>query len=157
MSQVETGLLITPFPALIVITAPWAGRLADRHPAGVLGGAGLIGLAAGLGAMALLPTGAGPWDIVWRMALAGIGFGFFQAPNNRALMLAAPPARSGAASAMIAMCRVLGQAAGSASAAVALGLSAHGAGTALWVSVGLALTGAGLSLVRLASPPAALH
>ena len=40
-SQVETGLLITPWPVTVAIITPIAGRLADRYPAGILGGIGL--------------------------------------------------------------------------------------------------------------------
>src|SRR5262249_51826077 len=47
-SAVETGLLMTPWPASVALTAPIAGRLADRYPAGLLGGIGLSVLCFGL-------------------------------------------------------------------------------------------------------------
>lgn len=150
LGQVATGLLIAPFPLMIVLVAPVSGRLADRYPAGYLAGAGLLVMAAALALLAALPAHASNLDVAWRMALAGAGFGFFQAPNNRTLMLAAPPERSGAASALVALARVLGQAAGSASAAVALGLFAtDGSWVALWTAAAFAGLGAGLSLLRL--------
>src|SRR6185295_19078717 len=99
-SAVETGLLITPWPIAISIVSPLAGWLADRYPAGLLGAIGLVVFAAGLLALALLPQDASVLDIVWRMALAGTGFGLFQAPNARAMISAAPLARSGGASGM---------------------------------------------------------
>jgi len=71
----ETGLLMMPWALVIVAVAPLAGRLSDRHRAGVLGAAGMALLALGL---ALLPTGAKASDIVWRVALFGVGFGLFQ-------------------------------------------------------------------------------
>ena len=37
MSPIEIGVLITPWPAALVVMAPIAGRLADRYPAGLLG------------------------------------------------------------------------------------------------------------------------
>ena len=37
LSQIDTGLMMTPWPAIVVIVAPIAGRLSDRYPAGVLG------------------------------------------------------------------------------------------------------------------------
>jgi DHA2 family multidrug resistance protein-like MFS transporter len=40
-SAVQTGLLMTPWPLMTAIMAPIAGRLADRYPAGILGGIGL--------------------------------------------------------------------------------------------------------------------
>jgi DHA2 family multidrug resistance protein-like MFS transporter len=158
MPQVETGLLIALFPGMILIAAPLSGRLADRYPAGLLAGAGNAALAVGMALTALLPAGAGSFDVGWRMALTGLGFGFFQTPNNRALMLAAPPERSGAASAMLAMMRVLGMALGSASAAVALGLYPHqGPVLALWIGAAFAGVGAASSLLRLGAPAEAAH
>ena len=46
--QVATGLLMTPWPVALGLAAPIAGRLSDRVAAGVLGAAGMAGLALGL-------------------------------------------------------------------------------------------------------------
>ncbi len=51
-SQVETGLLLTPWPLAVAVIAPFTGRLADRYPAGLLGGCGLAVMAAGLALVA---------------------------------------------------------------------------------------------------------
>jgi MFS transporter, DHA2 family, multidrug resistance protein len=109
LSQSETGLLITPWPAVIMVVAPLSGRLSDRYPAGLLGGCGLAVLTVGLVSILALPPDAAFADVVWRMAVSGIGFGFFQSPNNRALMGAAPRHRSGAASGMTSTARLTGQ------------------------------------------------
>jgi len=110
--------LMTPWPVAVGVAAPISGHLADRIPAGLLGGIGLGVLAAGLGLLALLPGHAGVVDIVWRMAICGIGFGIFQSPNNRAMMGAAPRRRSGAAGGMLATARLIGQTAGAAGVAL---------------------------------------
>ena len=39
--QVETGLLMTPWPVALGLAAPIAGRLSDRVPAGALGAVGM--------------------------------------------------------------------------------------------------------------------
>ena len=41
LGQVRTGLLMTPWPLVVAVIAPFTGRLADRYPVGILSGAGL--------------------------------------------------------------------------------------------------------------------
>jgi DHA2 family multidrug resistance protein-like MFS transporter len=126
-SQVETGLLITPWPLAVGFAAPLAGRLADRYSAAILGGIGLIGLCAGIALLATAPVDAGMAETAWRMALCGFGFGFFQAPNNRALLASAPLERSGAAGGMLATARLTGQTIGASLTAILFRASADGA------------------------------
>jgi DHA2 family multidrug resistance protein-like MFS transporter len=149
-SAVETGLFMTPWPLALALTAPVAGRLADRYPAGVLGGIGLTVLATGLLLLALLPADTGAAGLAWRMALCGLGFGLFQAPNNRAIMGSAPRARSGAAGGMLSAARLLGQTLGAAGVAILFrAYGAAGPKFALVVAALLALTAAVVSTVRL--------
>jgi DHA2 family multidrug resistance protein-like MFS transporter len=149
----QTGLLITLWPLAIGVTAPMAGRLADRYPAGLLGGAGLGVFALGLVALSTLHSDSGNFDVMWRMALCGAGFGFFQSPNNRTMMTAAPRARSGAAGGMLATARLLGQTCG----AVAVAAGFHWLGmasgpTLLRLAAVAAVCAAGISLLRLRVP-----
>ena len=149
-SVVDIGLLITPWPIAIAFAAPLAGRLVEHYPAGLLGGIGLLLFAGGLLSLAFLPTHPAAWDLVWRMALAGAGFGLFQAPNNRTLIAAAPRERSGGASGMLGTARLLGQTVGA--ALVALMLARYGIdGTrlSLLVGAGFAIVGGALSMLRL--------
>lgn len=106
--QVQTGLLMTPWPLAVGLSAPIAGRLVERIPAAVLGGVGLVLLALGLGLLAALPVHASVLGIGWRMALCGLGFGMFQSPNNRTLLGSAPRTRAGAAGGMLATARLTG-------------------------------------------------
>ena len=149
-SAVDIGLLITPWPIGVGISAPIAGRLAERHSAGLLGAVGLVIFAGGLAALALLPTHPALIDIVWRMAVSGIGFGLFQSPNNRTMIAAAPRERSGGASGMLGTARLLGQTVGAALVALLLAQDPiQGTRFALMVGVGFALLGAALSALRL--------
>jgi len=149
-SAVATGLLITPWPIALAIVAPITGRLADRYPAGLLGGAGLLVFAAGLVALALIPAHASAADITWRMVVTGLGFGLFQSPNNRAMITSAPRERSGGASGMLGTARLLGQTIGAALVALIFARSAeHGETISLYVAAGFALAAAVISSVRL--------
>jgi DHA2 family multidrug resistance protein-like MFS transporter len=149
-SVVETGLLMTPWPVAVAFAAPIAGRLADRHSAAILCGFGLIALSAGLTFLALFPEHGSALDLMWRMALCGLGFGFFQAPNNRTMMTSAPRERSGAAAGMLSTVRSLGHTSGA--AIVALLFSTHmasGAKIALAAAAVMAWIAALLSFSRL--------
>jgi DHA2 family multidrug resistance protein-like MFS transporter len=153
-SAVETGLFITPWPLALALAAPLAGRLADRHAAGILGGLGLLTLAAGLALLAAFPDAGTPAGFIWRMVLCGLGFGLFQAPNNRTIMAAAPRARSGAAGGMLSAARLFGQTLGAASVAILFrAAGAGGSHLALWLASALALAAAAVSLLRVAGKP----
>ena len=154
-SQVETGLFMTPWPLVVAIMAPIGGRLSDRYPVGILGGLGLVLLGVGMALLATLPPDPGTANIVWRMVMCGIGFGFFQTPNLRALMSSAPAHRSGSASSIVATARLTGQTLGAALAALCFALGGHdGATVALAVGAGFAAVGSLMSFLRLAVSPA---
>jgi MFS transporter, DHA2 family, multidrug resistance protein len=154
-SQVETGFFLTPWPLVVGIMAPIAGRLSDRYPAGILGGIGLAMLGIGMALLALLPAEPSVANIVWRMVVCGAGFGFFQAPNMKALMASAPPGRSGGASGMVATARLTGQTTGAALAAFCFGLVGHdGATLALALGAGFAALGCVMSVLRILVRPA---
>ncbi|MBL8548464.1 MAG: MFS transporter [Hyphomonadaceae bacterium] len=155
-SAVETGLLLTPWPLAIAVAAPLAGRLADRYPPGLLSAVGCGVFFTGLFALGTLPANHGIGDIVWRMALCGIGFGFSQTPNNRAMVACAPRERSGAAGGAIGTVRVLGQGIGAAGAALAFHTAAPeiGARAAVLTAAGFALAAMGVSLLRGKERPA---
>ncbi|MGI4953136.1 MAG: MFS transporter [Janthinobacterium lividum] len=155
-SAVATGLLVTPWPLLVAVAAPLAGRLSGRYPAAVLGSIGLAVLACGLMLLATMPAVPSDWGVAWRMAICGVGFGFYQTPNNITLMTAGPASRSGAASGMVAVARTVGWSLGSAIVALIFGLrGGAGAGTCLYVAAGFAALGAVVSVSRTGARPVA--
>jgi EmrB/QacA subfamily drug resistance transporter len=127
------GLLLTPLPVMIAIIAPISGSIADRTGStrGLAAG-GLLIACVGLVLVGLLGTGSSAMDIIWRLLVVGFGQALFQAPNNSALLGAAPPRHRGVASGFLATGRVIGQSMSVALAgAVFSGLGGAAAGAAL--------------------------
>ena len=152
-SEVETGLLLTPWPIATMIMAPVAGHLIGRVHAGLLGGLGLVVMAFGLFALALLPHNPTDIDIIWRMLLCGAGFGLFQSPNNHTIISSAPRNRSGGASGMLGTARLLGQSCGAALVALMFNLFAiHGTHASLLLAGSFATIAAIVSSLRMSQP-----
>lgn len=127
-SVAEIGLMVSPWPAAIALAAPISGRLSDRVNAAWLCALGSAAVAAGLLVVALLPADGPMWPIMAALAFCGLGFGAFQAPNNRTMLANAPRSRAGSAGGMQSTARVLGQAAGTVIVATVFHVSAHGSG-----------------------------
>jgi EmrB/QacA subfamily drug resistance transporter len=106
----RTGLLLTPFPVGMAIVAPMAGALSDRFGSRWLAPLALAITAAALLLLTRVDATTPVSAIVWRLALAGVGLGLFQAPNTRSLMNAAPGSQQGMASGVFATARITGQA-----------------------------------------------
>ncbi|MGA8767693.1 MAG: MFS transporter, partial [Candidatus Acidiferrales bacterium] len=136
-SQVMAGLLLSPWPIAAGIMSHISGRMADRVPIRVLGTVGMACMTSGLILLGLVGPHPTVFQIVWRAALGGAGFGFFGAPNNRAMVASAPKERSGGAGGISTMSRLLGQSIGVSVVAVIFGLSANGGVTLHGASVAL--------------------
>ena len=148
-SATTTGLLLTPWPVATALIAPIAGRLADRFIPGLLGSIGLLVMGSGLALVALGIADSHPVSLVWRLAICGLGFGFFQSPNNRVIIGSAPRERSGGAAGLQSSGRLIGQSLGTALVAVAFGRApAHATEIALWGAAALTLAGAIASGLR---------
>ncbi|MGB3539467.1 MAG: MFS transporter [Mesorhizobium sp.] len=122
MTATEAGLYMMPWPAAVAVTAPISGWLADRVKTAWLCAAGGALLAVGLIGVGLLPDGTHHVIFIAGTVIAGLGFGLFQTPNNRILLLSAPKARSGAAGAMQGTARLTGQTLGAIAMAVIFGV-----------------------------------
>ena len=145
----EVGMLMGAWPVGTAIVAPLAGRMSDRYSAATLSGVGAATMMIGLATLAFLPLSASnPWIMV-AMFITGMGFGFFQTPNNRAMLSSAPRQRSGAAGGLQATTRVFGQSFGTALVAIAFGVStASGPTFALILATVCAALAVGVNAVR---------
>ncbi|NYT68362.1 MFS transporter [Pusillimonas noertemannii] len=152
-SYSDVGILLGVWSFGTAAMAPLSGLLSDRFRVAVLCGIGAASMAAGLGWIAALPVDA---DFTWyaaAMLMGGVGFGFFQSPNNRALLTGGPRRRSGAAGALQATTRVFGQSLGTALVAIAFNVSgAHGATLAIVVAALCAVGALAVNVVRYFSP-----
>ncbi|GGX97815.1 MFS transporter [Litchfieldella qijiaojingensis] len=154
LSPLQTAWLFTPWPLTIMFAAPLAGRLADRVNPAALSTLGLALLLAGLVSLVLLEADSGVIDSLWRTALCGLGFGLFQAPNNREMMSSVPKARSANASGMMSTVRTVGQSLGVALVGVFLAADLGSVQASLWLGC-VALAGAVvISLRRVPLTPA---
>ncbi|WP_162138930.1 MFS transporter [Gryllotalpicola ginsengisoli] len=158
-TPLESALLFTPWPLVIVFVAPLAGRVADRVRPAYLALTGLVILTGGLVMLALLGSNPPIWLVLLSTAVCGFGFGTFQSPNNRDMMAAAPLLFSASAAAVLNTNRTIGQSAGSAAVSMALVLSGAAAGSAaeqasaaasvLWIAVLAAVLAVALSAAKL--------
>ena len=140
---------MTAWPVALGAVALPAGRLSDRVPASLLGAAGLAILSFGLVSLAFLTPSATAFDVSWRMAVCGLGFGLFQAPNNCTMLAAAPRERAGAAGGMLATARLLGTTAGATLAALLFHfVPARAEPVELALGAALAIVAAAASLMR---------
>ena len=153
-NEVETGLLLTPWPVATILTAPVAGRLIEKYHPGLLGGIGMVVYATGLLLLALLPGQPTNMDIAWRLMLCGMGFGLFQTPNNSTMISAAPRSRSGGANGMQGTARLLGQTLGTTFVALIFSVTSatDSMPVCMYVAIGFALVAAIVSCLRISQP-----
>ena len=154
LSPSAAGAVMTAQPAAMVAVAGLAGWLSDRIGTRIPATAGMAAIACGLWLVSRAGAATPVTQVALCLALIGLGAGFFNPPNNSSIMSAAPWDRQGVAAALLAAARNVGMVTG---ITIASTLFAHlsqrmdflaAFRTTLAVPVGLAVTGALLSLVR---------
>ena len=121
-SPLDAGLRLTAIPLALGVAAPLSGALSDRFGARLLTVGGMVVAAGSLVAMAVALDGETRMlgAVTGALVLFGIGQGLFTAPNNSAIMGAAPPRRLGAAGGVLNVMRTLGTSLGIAFASAVL-------------------------------------
>ena len=111
-STQQVGLLLAVSPVLGGIVAPMSGSLSDRFGSRIISLIGLVLMVIGCLQLSTLNAQVTELGYIWRVAPFGIGFGFFQSPNNSAIMGGVSRERLGIASGLLSLTRTLGQTAG---------------------------------------------
>ncbi len=143
-----------------MVAAPLSAYLAKRVPTAWLCAVGGGCLAVGLALCAAWPVHGDPrLPMTIFTSLAGLGFGFFQTPNNQNMLLAAPKDRSGAAGGAQATARLTGLTLGSLSMGLMFALlsSMNAVRWGLTFAALAALAGGAISLLRSPNRSAPSH
>jgi EmrB/QacA subfamily drug resistance transporter len=117
------GFLIAPTPLAMALLAPLTGWMSDRFLPERLCALGLAVTGIAFVFLAFLQAESAPTDVVFGLALLGVGVGIFQTPNNNLLMSSVPRHRLGVGSSVLSIVRSLGYSFGAALAAAIV--SAH--------------------------------
>ncbi|MFF4544801.1 MFS transporter [Streptomyces sp. NPDC001406] len=150
VSATTTGLTVLAFPLGMGLAGPLGGRLADRYGARPVAVTGAVLTTAGL--LLLVPLGDdwSPWQVAWRLALAGVGMGLNGGPTQALVMGAAPPDRTASVGSTAQLARSLGFTLGPALATAVWGLTGPDKG--VHTGLALAATAACLAVPLLAVP-----
>ncbi|TCB77283.1 MFS transporter [Acinetobacter sp. ANC 4173] len=153
ISLISIGFLLPAWPIVVAVMAVVVSPLSDRFSAGILCSLGLFILSLGMWSLTTLSLSPESFSIVWRLTVCGLGFGLFQAPNMKAIMSNAPTHRSGGASGIVAVSRLLGQTCGAALVAQCFHIwNQDGPEIAIWLGSICAALGCIFSLHRLKKP-----
>lgn len=151
-TEITTGLLMTPWPLATMIVSPFAARFVERRNPGVTAAIGMGLYATGVLLLLLAPSsGISEWNIAWRMAVCGLGFGLFQTPNNIVMVLATPVKRTGGAGGMQSTARLVGQTLGATIVTIVFAMtsgSANSVHVCLYVALIFAITAGVFSISR---------
>lgn len=124
-SASQAGHLMVSLFICLFAVSPISGALSDRLGSRALCTIGMAILAIALFCLAQLNPQSPDWDIVWRMALAGVGTAVFISPNTAAIISAVPKNHKGVAAGAVAAARNLGMVAGIALAGVVFNAVFH--------------------------------
>jgi MFS family permease len=108
LDPLRTGILIAPTSVTMALLAPLTGWMSERFAPGRLCALGLAVNGAALVLLSFLQPGSSATEVVFGLALMGVGMGIFQTPNNNLLMSSVPRQRLGVGSSVLSIVRSLG-------------------------------------------------
>lgn len=108
LSVMTTGLVLALQPAVQLVVAPLAGRLADRLGSVQVAAGGLVMCCLGLFMVYRLGTVSELWEVFAAQIGLGLGLALFAAPNTSAVMGAVDMAHLSQASGLLGTMRTMG-------------------------------------------------
>jgi EmrB/QacA subfamily drug resistance transporter len=124
-SAVQAGAAFLPMTLVVILVAPIAGKLSDRHGSRWLMSIGMVLLAVQLLYFSQLGTDAGFWNLFPAFIVGGLGMSMTMTPTSAAAIRAVPVEKSGVGSAVLNAMRQVG---GSVGIALMGAIVAHEAG-----------------------------
>jgi EmrB/QacA subfamily drug resistance transporter len=108
LDAATVGLIMSSGPIFSALSGVPAGRLVDRLGASAMSVAGLVAMATGSVALAMLPDTFGIAGYIAALAILTPGYQLFQAANNTAVMTGVHPNQRGVVSGLLNLSRNLG-------------------------------------------------
>jgi EmrB/QacA subfamily drug resistance transporter len=108
LSAAQAGLAMSAGPLAAALTGVPAGHFVDRFGAQRVSITGLLAMAAGAGAMSLLPRSFGAPGYIAALVIITAGYALFQAANNTAVMSNIQAEQRGVISGLLNLSRNLG-------------------------------------------------
>ena len=108
-APLEIAMLMSPWPLAVLLTTPLTTWLLSRYEPAKLCSIGGICMSVGFATLVMAPSASSTELYLPGIFLCGTGFGLFQTPNNRSMLLAVPVERAASAGGMQATARLSGQ------------------------------------------------
>ncbi len=102
------GMTISAMPLASMVASAIAGPLSNRFGGRYFSAAGMLVMSGGVYSFGALHPGSQQLEVLWRLAMCGVGFGLVMAPTMGAVMRNVPPEKTGIASGITNMTRALG-------------------------------------------------
>ncbi len=107
-SAIKAGVTLVPMPALILVTAPLAGRLTDRIGGRWILFTGMLTAALGIYLLSHLSPTTSEAALILPLAVTGLGIGMVMAPITTVVMASTPVEKSGAGAGILSTMRQVG-------------------------------------------------
>jgi EmrB/QacA subfamily drug resistance transporter len=114
LDPLQAGFLVAPTPVAMALLAPLTGWLSERCMPERMGALGLLTTSIAFAGLTFLKPSTTAFEVVFWLALLGVGMGIFQTPNNNLLMSSLPRQRLGIGSSFLSIVRSVGYSTGAA-------------------------------------------